>query len=91
VKGDARAWISGGFVTLGIAAVMATAGLIGAANPHYLTWAAEVAILATGQFAIGAIRLPGWARLRRKQMEEISGRLPLGLTSPRSQDSPTLT
>jgi hypothetical protein len=87
VKGDARAWISGGFVTLGIAAVMTMAGLIGAANPHYLTWAAEIAVLAAGQFAIGAIRLPGWARLRRKQMEEISGRLPLGLTSPRSQNS----
>ena len=75
VKGDARAWISGGFVTLGIAAVIATAGLIGAANPHYLTWAGEIAILAAGQFAIGAIRLPGWARLRRRQMEEVAARI----------------
>ena len=43
----------------------------------------ETVRIAAGQFAIGAIRLPGWARLRRKQMEEISGRLPLATgTSP---------
>lgn len=86
VKGDARAWIRGGFVTLGIAAAMAMVGLAGSSSHHYLTMAGEIAVLAAGQFAIGAIRLPGWARLRRKQMEEISGRLPLGLTSLRSQN-----
>jgi hypothetical protein len=26
-------------------------------------------------FGVGALRLPGWARLRRRQMEEIAGRL----------------
>jgi hypothetical protein len=83
VKGDARAWIRGGLVTLGIAAVTAIAGLVGGSNHHYLTWAVEIAVLAAGQFAIGAIGLPGWARLRRKQMAEISGRLPLATgTSP---------
>jgi hypothetical protein len=86
VKGDARAWIRGGFVTLGIAAVTAIAGLVGGPSQPYLTWAAGIVVLAAGQFAIGAIRVPGWARLRRKQMEEISGRLPLGLTSLPSQN-----
>jgi hypothetical protein len=61
--------------------------LVGGSNQHYLTWAVEMVVIAAGQFAIGAIRLPGWARLRRKQMEEISGRLPLGLTSLPSDDS----
>jgi hypothetical protein len=87
IKGDALAWIRGGFVTLGIAAVTAIAGLLGGSNHHYLTWAVEIVVIAAGQFAIGAIRLPGWARLRRRQMEEISGRLPLGLTTLPSQDS----
>jgi hypothetical protein len=78
VKGDARAWIRGGLVTLGIAAVTAIAGVVGGSNHHYMTWAVEIAVIAAGQLAIGAIRLPDWARVRRKQMEEISGRLPLG-------------
>lgn len=89
VKGDARAWMSGGLVTLGVAAVTALAAVVGVANQHYLTWAVEMAAIAAGQFAIGAIRVPGWARLRRKQMEEISGRLTLGMTSLPSQDLPT--
>jgi len=87
VKGDARAWIRGGLVTLGIAAVTTIAGLVSGTNHHYLTWAVEMVVIAAGQFVIGAIRVPGWARLRRKQMEEISGRLPLGLTSLQSQAS----
>ena len=73
--------------TLGIAAVTTIAGLVSGTNHHYLTWAVEMVVIAAGQFAIGAIRVPGWARLRRKQMEEISGRLPLGLTSLQSQAS----
>jgi len=44
-----------------------------------LTIAAKVALLGVAQFALGAVRLPGWARLRRKQMQEISGRLTRGL------------
>jgi hypothetical protein len=87
VKGDARAWIRGGVVTLGIAAVTAIAGMVGVSNHHYLTWAVEIAVIAAGQFAIGAIQLPDWARVRRKQMEEISGRLPLGPASLPTQNS----
>ena len=80
VKADARAWMRGGLVTLGGAAVTAIAALVGATSHPYL--AIEIAVIGAGQFAIGAILLPGWARLRRKQMEEISGRLTLAL--PRS-------
>jgi len=50
--------------------------MVGGSNQPYLTWAVEIALLAAGQLAIGAIQLPDWARVRRKQMEEISGRLP---------------
>jgi hypothetical protein len=86
VKGNARAWIRGGAITLGIAAVAAIAGMVGGSN-HYLTLAVEIALLAAGQLAIGAIQLPDWARVRRKQMEEISGRLPLGPASLPTQHS----
>jgi hypothetical protein len=84
VKGSARAWMQGGIMTLGLAAI---AAMLGGANHQYLTWAADMAVIGAGQIAIGAIRVPGWARLRRKQMEEISGRLTLGPTSLPSQDS----
>jgi serine/threonine protein kinase len=87
VKADARAWMMGSLVTLGIAAVTTIAAVVGGPIHADLTVAAEMAVLAAGQFAIGAIRLPGWARLRRKQMEEISRRLKPGMTSLPSQDS----
>jgi len=74
-------------VTLGIAAV---ATVLGLANHTYMAWAAEIAVIGVGQFALGAIRLPGWARLRRKQMDEISGRLTLGLPSLPSQGARSL-
>jgi hypothetical protein len=36
-------------------------------------------------FSVGALRLPGWARLRRRQMEEIAGRLtPVAESQPAS-------
>jgi len=83
VKADARAWMMGGLLTLGFAAVTTIAVMVGGPNSHNalhadLSWAVLMGLLAVGQFAIGAIRLPGWARLRRKQMEEISRRLTLG-------------
>ena len=85
VKADARAWMRGGLVTLGGAAVTAIAALVGATSHPYL--AIEIAVIGAGQFAIGAILLPGWARLRRKQMEEISGRLTLALPQSTPPDA----
>jgi hypothetical protein len=87
VKADARAWMVGGLVTLGVAAITTIAAVVGGPFHANLTGALEVGLIGAGQLAIGAIRLPGWARLRRKQMEEISGRLTPGLTSLPSQDS----
>jgi hypothetical protein len=33
-----------------------------------------------GMFGFGALQLPGWARLRRRQMDEVASRL--ALTAP---------
>ena len=74
VKANARALMSGGLVTFGIAGVVAIASMLGGGH-HNLGISAEIAVIAAGQFAIGAVQLPGWARLRRKQMEEIAQRL----------------
>jgi hypothetical protein len=81
VKQSARAWLMGGLLTVGITAVTAIVAVVAGPNHAELSWVVEMAVLAAGQFAIGAIQLPGWARLRRKQMEEITGRLALGETS----------
>jgi hypothetical protein len=86
VKADARAWMMGGLLTLGIATVTTIAAALGGPNHAELSWPVDMGVIAAGAFAIGAIRLPGWARLRRKQMEEIAGRLSLGQPSPPSQE-----
>jgi hypothetical protein len=75
-KANSRAWMTGGFLTIGIGAV-ATAAALAAGRMHPATVVTFVA-LAAGQFALGAITLPAWARERRKQMEAVAGRLALG-------------
>jgi hypothetical protein len=39
-------------------------------------------------FGLGAIRLPGWARLRRRQMEGVAARLVLAVKSEPANDPP---
>lgn len=86
-SGYARAWMMGGLLSLGIATVATIAAVVGGPSVAHLSWAAEMGVIAAGQFAFGASRLPRWSRLRRKQMKEISGRLSLAPTSLPSQDS----
>jgi hypothetical protein len=84
VKANARAWMTGGLLMAGVAGVTAVAALLGASHNN-LSIAAEIAAIAAVQFAIGAMQLPGWARLRRKQMEEVAQRLATGQSSLPSQ------
>jgi hypothetical protein len=77
MKGDARALMIGGSVVLGgasatLIAMAASGGL------NSLGAAAGVGIMALtglGMFAAGALRVPGWARRRRAQIEEVIARL----------------
>jgi hypothetical protein len=84
VKGDARGLIVGGVVIVGFAA----AALISAALRGPVTdanFVASLAILAAwgaGMSAFGAFRLPGWARLRRRQMEDVAARTAVVASSP---------
>jgi hypothetical protein len=86
VKANARAWLMGGLVASGIAGIVAIAAVLGGSHNNLII-AADIAVIAAGQLALGAMQLPGWARLRRKQMEQIAARLALGPTSLRSNDS----
>jgi hypothetical protein len=72
MKGDSSALITGGLAMLTLAAGIAIAAAFGGAS---LDSAGALAVAGLAAFGFGAIRLPGWARLRRQQMEEIAARL----------------
>ena len=74
VKGDAVSLITGGLGVVGVAAAWLIVAALrgGDANVMSLGFLATMGI---GMFGLGALRLPGWARLRQRQMEEIAGRL----------------
>ena len=78
VKGNAVGWITGGLGIVGVVAVSAVAGGVGG-DIGALSSLGTLGALGVMMFGVGALRLPGWARLRRRQMEEIAGRLtPVG-------------
>jgi hypothetical protein len=74
VKTTARAWLTGGMLSAGIAAIVAVAGAVGGSH-NSMTIALDIAAIAAGQLAVGATQLSGWASMRRKQMDEIAQRL----------------
>jgi hypothetical protein len=69
--------IVGGLAIVGFAAVsVIAAGLQGALGD--VVFVQSQALLAAGgtaMFGLGAFRLPRWARLRRRQMEEVAARI----------------
>jgi len=74
-KGDAMGSIVGGGALLGASFVgLASMWMQGAQSG---SWASMSIIGLTGAvlFAAGALRLPSWARLRQRQMEEVAARL----------------
>jgi len=79
IKGDARSMLVMGLGMMAFAvitAVMSEGGAAGAMS------AGTLLALGAGMFGVGALRLPGWARLRRQQMEDIAARLSLAAKSP---------
>jgi hypothetical protein len=74
-KGDARASVVLGALTLVMSAVVAVMvgahGTLAAAAPGI----AAMAAIGAGFVGTGALRLPSWARLRRQQMDGIAERL----------------
>jgi hypothetical protein len=66
---------------IGIAAVSAVVGGVGG-DVGALSSLGTLGALGVMMFGVGALRLPGWARLRRRQMEEIAGRLTPVAESP---------
>lgn len=74
VKGNALSSMIGGAAIIGIAAATMIAVAFGI-NDANMASLGVLAAAGAGMFAFGALRLPSWARIRRRQMEEIAGRL----------------
>jgi hypothetical protein len=77
VKGDSRGLMTAGLGLLGFSAATLIASALASGLAASLGNAAFLAAIGLGMFGIGALRLPGWARLRRRQMESVAERLAL--------------
>ena len=84
-KGDAVGWITGGIGMAGIGAVAAVLSSVGA-DVGALAPFGFIGAMGAMMFSVGALRLPSWARLRRRQMEEIAERLTPAAESQPSSD-----
>jgi hypothetical protein len=89
VKGDARGLIIGGIailcfatVALGAAAMRGPIGDLG-----LLTGLSVLGTMGAVMAGIGAFRLPGWARLRRRQMEGVAARVASGAALQSTHDT----
>ena len=83
VKGDAMGWIGGGLGMIAVGAMMLVTGLVrGGVDAGLLSTLSMVGVMGASMFGLGAIRLPGWARTRRRQMEELAARLSMLARSP---------
>ena len=72
---------------VGVGALVISA-LGGAIDAGLLSSLGTVAAAGVAMFGIGAFRLPGWARLRRLQMDQVAARVALVASSPPRIDRP---
>ena len=88
VKGDSRALMSWGIATLGVATatLIAVAGAGSLGNSGSVVGVEFLAAMGLGMFAVGAVRLPGWARLRKTQIEAVTARLAIAAETPSQDD-----
>jgi len=88
VKGDSRALMRWGIATLGVATAtfiaVAMAGSLG--NSGSVVGVGFMAAMGLGMFAVGALRLPGWARRRTTQIQEVTARLVIAAETPPQDD-----
>jgi hypothetical protein len=69
-----RALMIGGLGMLGIAGATSVAAMLTGVGEMAVT-VTQLGVMGAGMFALGAARVPGWARLRRRQMEDVAKRL----------------
>ena len=88
MKGDARGLMIGGLAMFGAGAISAVGAIMngGMADPGMMSALGTLAAMGTGMLGAGALRLPGWARLRRRQMEQIATRVTVAQSAGRLPD-----
>ncbi len=76
-KGDARGMIAGGIAMLAFAVTTGGAALLGGGpvDTGMISSMTTLAAAGAGMFGFTSLRLPGWARTRRQQMEGIIARI----------------
>lgn len=89
LNGNARGMMTGGLAILGIAAALLIAAAVTGKVGEVVSVSALLSTIGLGMFGGGALRLPGWARLRRRQMEAVASRLALTTKSQPPNDPPT--
>lgn len=77
VNGNAQAWTMGSLAMLGILVLMTVSALFKGTllDDKFLTSATLLGGMSIGMFALGALRLPSWARRRQRQMDELADRV----------------
>ncbi|HXI65258.1 MAG TPA: hypothetical protein VNH14_12215 [Gemmatimonadales bacterium] len=75
VHGAARASIGAGVAALGVSAAVALASAMSGHLSDAVPGMALLVAVGVGMIANGALRLPGWARLRRRQMEALAAQI----------------
>jgi hypothetical protein len=71
-NGAARISMNTGFMALGMAGIVAVATSISGNLAHAIPGLVTLGSIGLGMIANGALRLPGWARLRGRQMEALA-------------------
>jgi hypothetical protein len=76
-KGDAPGKLGGGLGMLGVSASMLVAAVLQGAlgDTGMVSAMGFIGLMGAGMFTSSALRLPRWARTRRRQMEEVAARL----------------
>lgn len=79
-RGNTQALFIGGGVFLSFALVVLLVRFLTGGLPDAMDGVAILSALGLGMMGVGALPLSGWARKRRRQMQEIGGRLVASMT-----------
>ncbi len=82
VMGAARGMMTAGLSILGVTATMVIVSAVTGHVAEALAEAGSLMVVGAALFTVGAARLPGWARTRRRQMEGVAARLALTTEPP---------
>src|SRR5207247_9504723 len=72
---NARPMMTGGIAMVGSATVEFIVAMLQGGDQGVASSLGILAVMGVGIIGLGAVRVPGWARLRQRQMEEIAARI----------------